>query len=200
MFEKGKGERGKESGVGGHGSGVVDHMVGGRVIHLVTLCLLFSVFCSLNAACGIYSFTGASIPEHLRTVAVPLAEVRAQGAAVDLDRQLTDALIERFADQTRLSLEPDEEAADVVLRATIQRYTITPVAVTGDEIASLNRVTLVVDILYRDRVQDEDRLRRTFTASADYVPSEGAEGEAAAATLAVEQIAGDVFTAATSNW
>ncbi len=182
------------------GQRVVGQMAGGRVSHLLVLCVLSSVFCLLNAGCGIYSFTGASIPEHLRTVAVPLAEVRAQGAAVDLDRQLTDALIERFADRTRLSLEPNEDEADAVLRATIQRYSITPVAVTGDEIASLNRVTLVVDILYRDRVQDEDRLRRTFTASADYVPAEGAAGEAEAATLAVGQIAGDVFTAATSNW
>ena len=193
MFEKGKGGKENESGVRGH-------MAGGGAIHLLAFCFLSSVFCLLNAACGIYSFTGASIPEHLRTVAVPLAEVRAQGAAVDLDRQLTDALIERFADRTRLSLEPDEEAADAVLRATIQRYTITPVAVTGDEIASLNRVTLVVDIQYRDKVQDEDRLNRSFTASADYDPAEGAAGEAAAATLALEQIAGDVFTAATSNW
>ncbi len=152
------------------------------------------------SSCGVYSFTGGSIPEHLRTVAVPLAEVRAQGVLVDLDRQLTDALIERFADRTRLNLEPDEEAADVVLRATIQRYSITPVAVTGDELASLNRVTLAVDILYHDTVHDEDLLQRAFTASADYDPVEGAQGEALAAALALEQLAGDVFSAATSNW
>jgi hypothetical protein len=179
---------------------VIGQMAGGGVVHLLALCLLSSVLCLLNAGCGIYSFTGASIPEHLRTVAVPLAEVRARGAAVDLDRQLTDALIERFADRTRLSLEPNEDEADAVLQATIQRYSITPVAVTGDEVASLNRVTLVVDILYRDRVQDEDRLSRSFTASADYDPAEGATGEAEAATLALEQIVGDVFTATTSNW
>ena len=195
MVEKGKGERGKRKGEREKG----ERSLSGALRLLVHLALFTSAF-TLYPSCGIYSFTGASIPEHLRTVAVPLAEVRAQGAAVDLDRQLTDALIERFADRTRLSLEPDEEAADAVLRATIQRYTITPVAVTGDEIASLNRVTLVVDILSRDTVRDEDRLRRTFTASADYVPAEGAAGEAAAATLALEQIAGDVFTAATSSW
>ena len=162
--------------------------------------ILLLALTHFQTGCGVYSFTGASIPEHLRTVAVPLADVRAQGVAVDLDRQLTDALIERFADRTRLSLEPDEETADAIIRATIQRYSITPVAVTGDEVASLNRVTLVVDILYRDAVEDEDRLSRSFTASADYDPGEGAAGEAAAAMLALEQLAGDVFTAATSDW
>ena len=188
MVEKAKGKREK-----GKGRAPVGLWF---LVQLILLTFAFSLFPS----CGIYSFTGASIPEHLRTVAVPLAAVRAQGAAVDLDRQLTDALIERFADRTRLSLEPNEDEADAVLQATIQRYSITPVAVTGDEVASLNRVTLVVDILYRDRVQDEDRLSRSFTASADYDPAEGAAGEAEAATLALEQIAGDVFTAATSNW
>lgn len=64
----------------------------------------------------------------------------------------------------------------------------------------LKRVTYVVDIQYGDTVQDEDRLSRSFTASADYDPAEGAAGEAAAATLALEQVAGDVFTAATPNW
>lgn len=158
------------------------------------------LLCVVQTGCGIYSFTGASIPEHMQTVAVPLANVRAQGATVDIDRQLTDALIERFVDQTRLSLEPDEDAADSLLRATIQRYSITPVAVTGDEVASLNRVTLVVNIVYHDSIEDEDRLDRSFTASADYDPVDGPAGEAAAATLALEQLAGDVFTAATSDW
>lgn len=167
---------------------------------LLHLALYTSAFGLLNTGCGVYSFTGASIPEHLQTVAVPLAEVRAQGALVNLDRLLTDALIERFADRTRLNLEPDEEEADIVLRAMIERYSITPVAVTGDEVASLNRVTLVVDILYLDTVRDEDLLQRSFTASADYNPIEGEAGEADAATRALEQLAGDVFSAATSNW
>ncbi len=168
-----------------------------RSLPLIASVLLLSVS---QTACGIYSFTGASIPEHLQTVAIPLAEIRASGATLDLDRQLTDALIERFVDQTRLSFEPNEDEADVVLSATIQRYSITPVAVTGDEVASLNRVTLAVDIRYHDAVEDEDRLSRSFTASADYDPAEGPAGEAAAATLALEQIAGDVFSAATSDW
>lgn len=161
------------------------------------LCLLF-LLCL--PACGLYSFTGATIPEHLQTVAVPLAEVRAQGAVPGLDQALTDALVTRFADQTRLALEPDEEAADAVVRAVIERYTITPVAVTTDEFASLNRVTVAVAIRYVDRVEDRDRLARTFTASEDYDPAEGPAAEAEAAASLIVQLADEVFTAATSDW
>ena len=149
---------------------------------------------------GCYSFSGASLPPELDTVAVPPVESRASGGPADLDQRLTDALVERFADRTRLSLEPDEAEADMVVRATVERYTITPAAVTGDEVAALNRVTLGVRVVVVARESDEELLAQTFTANADYAPAEGLAGEADAAARAIEQIAQDAFTAATSDW
>ena len=159
---------------------------------LLTSCLLTS--------CGVYSFTGATIPEHLRTVAVPLAEVRAQGAVPGLDQALTDALVERFVDRTRLALTNDEGAADAVVQAVVERYTLTPVAVTADEVASLNRVSVAVAVRYVDRVEDRERLARTFTAQEDYDPAGGPAAEAAAAAAAVSRLADEAFIAATSDW
>jgi len=155
---------------------------------------------ALLAGCGHYSLTGTALPEHLRTVAVPLVEDRAAGAVPDLDRALTDALVERFADRSRLRLETDEGAADLVVRATVQRYQIDPVAVTGQERAALNRLSVALAVVAEDRVQSRDRLRRTFTASADYDPAAGPAGEAEAAARVVERLADDVFTAAASDW
>lgn len=150
--------------------------------------------------CAYYSFTGAALPEHLNTVAVPLVEDRAPGAVPDLDRALTDALIDRFADRTRLRLEPDDGSADLVVRATIERYQVDPVAVTGQERAALNRLTVALAVQAEDRVRSQDRVRRTFTASADYDPAAGPAGEAEAAARVVERLADDVFTAASSDW
>lgn len=182
-----------------------DRGTGGRSRMLVRLAVVLSLSPSLplalsQAGCAYYSLTGAAIPEHLRTVAVPLVEDRAAGAAPDLDRALTDALVERFADRTRLALEPDEEAADAVVRAAIEGYSLAPVAVTGEEVAALNRLTVVLDVTFFDRVEDRDRLAREFRAQADYDPADGPAGEAEAAARAVEQLADDVFTAATSDW
>ena len=114
--------------------------------------------------------------------------------------QLADALVERFADRTRLSLEPDEAEADLVVRATVERYTVAPAAVTGDEVAALNRVTLGVRVVATNRLDESDLLDRAFTATADYAPAEGLAGESDAAQRALEQIAQDAFTAATSDW
>ena len=162
------------------------------MLRLTSLLLLLS-------GCA-YSFSGASIPEHLRTVAVPLAESRAAGGPAALDQRLTDALVQRFADRSRLSLVSDEESADAVVRATIVQYGIAPTAVTGTNLAQLNRVTLGVRVVVSDRVETRDLLDRTFSANEDFAPAEGLEGEAQAAERAVAQVARDAFTAATSDW
>ena len=151
-------------------------------------------------ACGIYSFSGASIPAALQTVAVPIAESRASGGPPGLDRILTDALVSRFADRTRLSLDPDENDADAVVRATIQQYAIAPAAVTDANVAALNRVSIGVRVVVYDRIADRDLLDRSFSAAEDFAPSDGLQGEADAAASALEQIARDAFTAATSDW
>lgn len=155
---------------------------------------------TLLAGCGFYSFSGATLPASLNTVAIPLAEDRTTGGPPDLDRQLTDALVSRFADRTRLRLVADEATADAVVRATLDRYSVAPVAVAGDDLASLNRVAITVTVVFEDQVEGAERLRRPFTATADYPPAEGLAGEATAVQRAIEQIAADAFTAATSDW
>lgn len=163
---------------------------------LSILCIPF-----LLGACGYYSFTGASIPEHLRSVAVPLAVDETSSPLTTMDELLTRLLIERFVGQTRLSLETNEADADAVLAATIVRYVNEPAAVTGDEQAALNRVNITVAVRYLDRVRDETVLERTFTSFGEYDPlEEPLEGEQAAAGLALERIADDIFSAGTSNW
>lgn len=152
------------------------------------------------AASGCYTFSGASLPAALRTVAVPPVESRASGGPADLDQRLTAALVERFADRTRLRLEPDEAEADLLVRATVERYTVSPAAVTGDEVAALNRVSLSVRVVATDQLEGTELLSRVFSATADYAPSEGIAGENDAAERALEEIAQDAFTAATSDW
>jgi hypothetical protein len=154
----------------------------------------------LLPACGLYSFSGASVPAHLQTVAVPLAEDRATGGPPGLDQLLTDALVDRFADRSRLALESDEAEADAVVQATIERYAVAPAAVTDEDVAALNRVSVSVRVVVRDRVEDGVLLDRSFQAAEDFAPSEGLQGEADAAASALEQVARDAFTAATSDW
>ena len=151
--------------------------------------------------CAYYSFTGATVPTHLNTVAIPLAEDNSLSPLTTLDDELTDLLITRFVRQTRLSLEENEDDADALLTVRIDRYANAPTSVSGQERAELNRITLSVSVRYYDRVEDKELLQRTFSSFADYNPLEGSlELEEETALAALENIADDIFTAATSNW
>ena len=154
----------------------------------------------LLPGCGYYSFSGASIPAHLTTIAIPLAEDNSLSPLTVLDEALTDLLVDRFVRQTRLVLTTDENEADIVLTSQISRYTNAPTAVSGQERAQFNRITVTVSARYHNRI-DDDVLERTFSNFDDYDPLEGGlEAEETAALAALESIADDLFTAATLNW
>ena len=154
----------------------------------------------LLSGCAYYSFSGASIPPHLTTIAIPLAEDNSVSPLTILDETLTELLVDRFVRQTRLTLVEDEAEADLLLTARIDRYTNAPTSVTGQERAQFNRVSLSVSVRYYNRVDDET-LERSFSNFDDYDPlAGGLEAEEAAALSALENIADDLFTAATSNW
>lgn len=150
--------------------------------------------------CAYYSFTGATIPSHLSTIAIPLAVDNSVSTVTDLDERLTQLLVERFVNQTRLALEPGEPDADAVLIARIESYRNVPTSVSGDEVAETNRVTIGVAVEYVDQVNDEVLLQQSFSGFAEYDPNEGFDEERAAAIRALENVTEDIFNRATSNW
>lgn len=157
----------------------------------------------IASGCAYYSFTGATIPSHLSTIYIPLVEDNTISTLTTMDDELTALLVDRFVGQTRLSLQPDETQADVVLRARIDRYANQPASVGGQERATLNRVTISVSAEYVDVTNDETIFTRTFSSFEEYDPTDperGLAGEEDAALAILEQIADDIFTAATSNW
>jgi hypothetical protein len=155
-----------------------------------------------STGCGYYSFSGAALPEHVNTIAIPVFDDQARSSLPNLADELTELLIERFVRQTRLSLVSDDSGADTVLSGAIDRYTNRPASVGGQERATLNRVEIGVTVQYADRLKGQDLVpRRSFSAFGEYDPVEdGLDGEAGAASDALTQIAEDIFNAATSNW
>lgn len=150
--------------------------------------------------CWYYSFSGASIPAHLQTLAIPLFEDQSRSGQPNLAETLTENLIDRFVRQTRFAL-ADEPEADALLQGQISQYRNAPASVTGQERAALNRITITVSARYYDQKQTTELMpQRTFSAFAEYDPAEGLDQEAAAIEDALAQIAGDIFSAATSNW
>ncbi len=180
----------------------------GGVLHAITPCikttlftLHFALWITASSGCGFYSFTGASIPENIQTIAIPQVVDNSVNTFPTLGDQMTELLVNRFVRQTRLSLVENEDEADAVLTVELQRYTNAPSAVSGEERAALNRVSLTAAVVYIDRSGDDEKelLRRSFTSFEEYDPV-NLDDEEVAAVAALQNLADDIFTAATSNW
>ena len=102
-------------------------------------------------ACGIYSFTGASIPSGASTFQVNFFENQAgsrPGSTVDpgLDRDFTLALQDIILGQTNLNLV--NSGGDLVYEGEITQYSITPMTSTANLTAAQNRLTMNVNLRY----------------------------------------------------
>ena len=153
------------------------------------------------SGCAYYGFSGASIPSHLETIAVPIAEDNTSSPVPTLGRDLTGFLTDQFVGRTSLSLDNNETSADAVLQARITSYRNEPTGVGGDERATVNSVQIRVRTRYYDQVKDSTMVEQSFTGSAEYDPAEaGLSGEQQAAQLALERVGENIFNTATSDW
>ena len=164
-------------------------------IHAVCL-MVFGLF----SGCTYYSFSGASISESLRTIAISGFEDQSNSGQPALGEVLTQELINKFTRQTRLRLSQDEYAADVVLRGQIRTYSNLPTAVSGTEQVTKHRVTIEITATYINQQEQKEVFQRSFSQSAEYDPNSTGKSEYDTAKEALEKIANDVFTAATSDW
>ncbi len=152
-----------------------------------------------------YSFSGASIGTGVNTVAIAYFPNTAPMVAPILSPTFTDALKDKFARQTRLTLLPDSEfdSGDMQFEGEITGYTSTPAAISGNEYASLNRLTITVRVKFTNNVETQYSFRdaRSFSAYADYDSNRLLqEVESSLIPEIVEKLIEDIFNAAVSNW
>lgn len=172
-----------------------------RGVEQLILVLLLCIGGVIFPGCAYYGFSGASVPSHLETIAVPIAEDNTSSPVPTLGPDLTGFLTDQFVGRTSLSLENNETNADAVLQARIMSYRNEPTGVGGDERATVNSVQIRVQARYYDQLKDSTMVEQSFTGSAEYDPTEGGlSGEQQAAQLALERLGEDIFNTATSDW
>ncbi|MEX1063151.1 MAG: LPS assembly lipoprotein LptE [Balneolaceae bacterium] len=160
-----------------------------------------AVLLTAAAGCFNYSFTGTSIPSDVNTVYLPFFEDRSGGGLGDISDRLNRSLINRFVNQSRLSMTNNQDGADAVVQGVIQSYQDRPFSVGGDEQADLNEVAISVRASFRYADDEEPLWDKNFTGTATYdVRENPVDGEVAAAEAALQQIANNMFNDAVSNW
>lgn len=169
------------------------------ILRMLVFSLLFGISAVINFGCGSYSFTGASVPAHLKTIAIPIAEDKSPAAIPGLRELLTDDLIQKFISDNSLQV-TERSTANATLECVITSVTDAPAIVSaGEEIAS-RRLTIIVKVVYKDLIQRKTIFESTFTNHGDYVPGEATNERENAIAIAVDKISEDILLAVVSGW
>lgn len=121
------------------------------------------------SGCGMYSFTGVSISAEAKTISIAYFNNNARLNEPTLAQLFTDGLRDYFVSQTNLNL--IDRDGDLEITGTITDYYTQPIAITGDEKAALNRLTIKVKVSFVNYFDESKSYETTFTQHADYVSS-----------------------------
>lgn len=113
-----------------------------------SLTLLLSGFALLLAGC--YSFSGSTLPPHLRTLRIYPIENRT------LEASLPDRIYLGLQDgfRSRSSLRPVNAGADAELYGTLLQYSHQPLSTSGSNVTQW-RVDILVRVVFIDRVKND---------------------------------------------
>ena len=126
----------------------------------ITLSILLFV---VLKSCGIYSFTGASIPPGVTTFQVNFFENQAgnrPGSTVEpgLDNDFTNALQDIIMNQTNLNLVSKD--GQLIYEGEITEYSVTPMTATSQNTAAQNRLKMSVALRYFNSKNEDDNLKK----------------------------------------
>jgi hypothetical protein len=166
----------------------------------ISLPLIFFASVFILPSCKIsYSFSGATTGS-LSTVSVQYFQDRSNLAPVNLPQAFTDGLRDFIQRQTKLKL--INGLAEANFEGEIRIYDgQRPVAISGDDQASLNRFTIAVNVRYTNTQDPKLNFEQTFSQYQDYDSRKSfPEVEAELTEEIVKLIVEDIFNRAFVNW
>jgi hypothetical protein len=165
---------------------------------LYILILTFAI--GVNSGCKMsYSFTGADIPAAAKTFSVETFSVVAPLADPTYGLTITESLKDLILNQSRLDLTTSE--GDLQYEGTVTAYHVAPAAVSSDEFAEINRLTISIKVTYVNTFEDEKSFDRSFSRFADFPTTQDLSAvEAALIEEINEQLTQDIFDASLGSW
>jgi hypothetical protein len=164
------------------------------VFYMCFVVIMGMVSCSVN-----YSFTGASIPPGAKTVSVEYFKYNAQNFNATLSQEFTEALRDKMISQTTLNL--IDGKGDLQFKGQITGYEVRPAALSANETAPTNRLTVQVKIEFINEFDESANFEQTFSRYADFPSSMIlTEAEPTYIPEIIKQLIDDIFQKAVVNW
>lgn len=163
-------------------------------IVLAVVCGAAIVSCSVS-----YSFSGASISPDVKTVSVGHFQNLAPLVNPMLSNTIGESLRNRFTSQTRLNLVT--AYGDLSFSGEIRDYRVQPVAIQGDEVAAMNRLTISVRVKFENAIDPTQNYDKTFSHFEDFDSRQQlTQVEQSLVTIIVDKLIEDIFNSAVANW
>lgn len=163
-------------------------------LKLFAICLIGGM--SLLSGC--YSFTGGSVPEHLKTMHIPaVIDVSGFGNPA-YQVELTQSLIDNFTRDK--SFELITAGADAKLNVQITSIRETGLAVSGTEIETERKVTVTCSAEFYDNTKRKAIFKKDFAISNSFALADALTARNEAINNGLKQIADDILLAVISGW
>ncbi|MEN8121758.1 MAG: LptE family protein [Bacteroidota bacterium] len=159
------------------------------------------VFVIFSQGCGIYSFTGASIPPGAKTVSVDYFKNNAPIFNPTLSQEITEMLQDKLVSQTVLNL--TDGRGDLQFKGEIVGYSSAPVSIVSRDnpTAAQNRLTIRVKVEFINELDESKSFNETFSRFYDYDATQNlSAAEGTAVPVIIELITDDIFNKAVVNW
>lgn len=160
-----------------------------------------SVCCVLITALilsGCYSFTGGTIPPHLRSMSISQAGDNSGFGNPRFREALTEQIIDRFRNNNSFVLV--ETGGDARITAAISTINDATVTVGSGELERERKVTVTMEAEYYDGVKKKSIWKKSFSNFQIYTVTEGQIGRDNGITKALKQNSDDLITAVVSGW
>ncbi len=148
---------------------------------------------------GCYSFTGSSVPPHLKTIGIALFDDQSGSGEPALREKLTNKLIDRFRQDNSLQV-ADRTRADSIIEGSIVSMPDQPQVVATGETVTKRRLTLTVKVRYQDTKLKKTVFDKEFSAWGDYESGGGPAQRQAGIDAAIDKLAEDILLAAVAGW
>ena len=170
------------------------------ILATVSVVVALAVTAFIVQSCGIYSFTGTSIQPDVKSITINYFEYKALKVNPNLSNTITEALKEKFTKMTKL--EQVDMEGDLEIIGEVTGYDVKATAITANEQAAQNRLTVNVKIAFIDRKYPENSFEnKSFSAYADFDAMQQLDAvESALCEEIVEKLCEDIFNATVANW
>jgi hypothetical protein len=116
-----------------------------------------------------------------------------------LSQLFTSALKDKVQGQTPLTIVSRQ--GDYEIDGEIIGYTVSPVAIQGNETAAMNRLTITVRVRFTNKFDEKQDFEQSFSRYADYYSSQNLSSvESGLVADISDALTDDIFNKAFVNW